>query len=369
MFTRISILTGGSSNTTAIASQRNITIKTTWEAGDLNSWWKISSDLQSLRPDLVWFNLGASVFGRSPLANLAGFLSPFMARSLGIPTVVTLHELVEQADLAGLKSPGGPLAPFGARLLTLGALQADVVCLTMKQHVDWLSKHHNGKKSIHIPIGAYYKPEILVRPADLPRELLFFTTLAPFKGLELLLQAFQQLQTTRPDLHLTIAGVPHARFPGYESELKLNFSHLSNLSWLGSVPEAQVRDLFQQAEIVCIPYTATTGSSSVLYQAAMWGRAIVASDLAETKAVARESNLEAAFFQSGSSSSLAAVLKELLDSPELQKEQVRRNFAAIQHHRPEEICRIYLQAFNLALETSNSPKRLAIPGLANRELS
>jgi len=179
--------------------------------------------------------------------------------------------------------------------------------------------HHGSRQNVHIPIGAYYTPEML--PASPRRELLFFTTLAPFKGLEILLQAFQRLQVVYPDLQLTIAGAEHPRFRGYARKLGETFNTLNGVRWLGQVSESQIRVLFQQAQIVCIPYTASTGSSSVLYQAAAWGRCVVASDLPETRAGVRESGLNVAFFQNGSVNSLVDTLKTLLDSPGLQSVQ------------------------------------------------
>ena len=101
------------------------------------------------------------------------------------------------------------LAPLGARLLTYIATQADVVCLTMRHYANWLAAR--GVDCAHIPIGAYHEPELLNEP-DSP-ELLFFTTLAPFKGLELLIEAFTRLRNEVPRLRLTIAGTAHTRFP------------------------------------------------------------------------------------------------------------------------------------------------------------
>src|SRR6266511_6345653 len=125
------------------------------------------------------------------------------------PTVVTLHELVELADLRALKAPGGAFAPLGARVLTHIATQADVICLTMQHYADWLSKR--DVDCTYIPIGAYHQPELL--PATDDCELLFFTTLAPYKGLELLIEAFSNLLPEYPHLRLTVAGTSHARFP------------------------------------------------------------------------------------------------------------------------------------------------------------
>jgi glycosyltransferase involved in cell wall biosynthesis len=278
---------------------------------------------------------------------------------LDIPTVVTLHELVELSDLRILKAPGGPFAVHGARLLTHIGLQADVVCLTMQRYADWLAERQPDLHYLHIPIGAYRTPELL--PENNSQELLFFTTLAPFKGVEVLLEAFRALKSDYPDLQLTVAGVEHPRFPGYAKHLREQFKELTGVHWSGPVPEEQVRDLFRHAQIIALPYNASTGSSSVLYQAAMWGRSVVASDLAETQAVACESGLDITYFERGNAVSLTKALKTQLDSPILRHAQIQHNFSAIQRNRPEETCRAYLQAFNIALEARRSPKRIAIP--------
>lgn len=365
LFTQITVLTGRPKVFQPVQIPAPIQVEYTWEPEQMNTAWNVIRRLRKTKPDLVWFNLGASMFGRSPLANLSGFMTPTWARELGFPTVVTLHELVELADFQALNVPGGPLAPYGARLLTQIALQADVVCLTLRRYAEWLAAQRPSLRYAHIPIGAYHKPEILPEAADERnmRELLFFTTLAPFKGLEILLDAFQILRKNYPDLSLTIAGAQHARFPEYAYRLRQTVKNIPGIRWLGEVSEENVPDLFRCAQIVVLPYTASTGSSSVLYQAATWGRAIVASDLPETRAVAHESGLDINLFQCGNADSLAAQIKAQLDAPEQRRRQVEHNFAIIQRNRPEDICHAYLRAFNTALETRSSPKRISIPAL------
>jgi glycosyltransferase involved in cell wall biosynthesis len=234
------------------------------------------------------------------------------------------------------------------------ATRADVVCLTMQHYADWLSAR--GIDCIHIPIGAYQEPELLEETGNC--ELLFFTTLAPYKGLELLIAAFMQLRTEYPHLHLTIAGTAHTRFPEYGRELKSCFNGSHGIGWLGEVAEDQVKDLFRQAQIAVLPYTASTGSSSVLYQAATWGRAVVASDLNEHRRLALEANLQVRFFESGNLQSLCDSIRCLLDSPSLRHAQAQHNFNAIRHLRPKATAGRYIRAFNRALEKRQSPKRI-----------
>ncbi len=324
--------------------------------------WQIGSDipenLRRIRPDLVWFNLGVSVFGREPLANLSGFLSILRVKRSGIPTVVTLHELPELADLRALRAPGGFLAPYGARLLTHIATRGDVTCLTTRQYVDWLTRRGAASSLIHIPLGAYGRPDPLPE-TDSP-ELLLFTTLAPFKGVELLLQAYQELKSSHPGLRLTIAGAEHARFPGYIEQVRQAHRQVDGVRWLGQVPEAEIRGLFQRAQLVILPYLASTGSSSVLWQAATYGRAMVVSGLEDIRSTVDEGGLEVTFFEPGSAPGLAAAMRGMLASPECRRAQAQANLAALQRHRPQDTCRAYLRAFNLALEAQRSPKRIPL---------
>lgn len=326
-----------------------------WQPNSLNARQTILSRLKRLNPDLIWFNLGASIFGKSPLSNLSGLFTPVSAARL-FPTVATLHEVVELADLRALNAPGGFLAPLGARLLTTIATQADVVCLTMQHYADWLTAR--GVECAHIPIGAYHEPELLNESDSC--ELLFFTTLAPYKGLELLIKAFTQLRSEYAHLRLTIAGTAHARFPNYAHDLKTHFNGTHGIQWLGQVSEDDVKGLFRQAQIVILPYAASTGSSSVLYQAATWGRAIVASDLPEIRKLTFENNLRVEFFESSNVEKLCDSIRHLLDSQLLRHEQTQHNFNSIQSLRPKATCHRYIQAFNRALEKRQSAKRIPL---------
>lgn len=359
LFGRITVLTGAASSSLPGGLPSNIHVERVWLSERLDSSWKIAARLKQLKPDLVWFNLGASTFGRSPLANLSGFFGPILVQRLGFPTVVTLHELPDLTNLSALNAPGGPFARMGARFLTRIAVQADVVCLTMQRYVDWLSARQPDLQCVHIPIGAYHPPEIL--PESDSEELLFFSLLAPFKGLEILLEAFQSLRGASPNLRLTVAGAEHPRFPGYARELHDRFGARDGIHWRGEVSEDNIRELFGRARIIVLPYIASTGSSSVLFQAATWGRPVVASDLAEIHNALDDSGLQVDFFRGGDPASLADALRSLLDTPPRRRRQVEHNFDVIRRIPPEQTCHAYLHAFNLALEGRRSAKRLAIP--------
>lgn len=363
-FSRVTVL-AGAPNGAEHPNHLGLTeIEYCWGPGQLNARQTILSRLKRLSPDLVWFNLGASIFGKSPWVNVSGLMTPMFAQRMGVPTVVTLHELVELADLRALDAPGGPFASWGARLLTSITTRADVICLTMRHYADWLMMR--GLDCAHIPIGAYHEPKLLDETGS--EELLFFTTLAPFKGLELLLEAFRILRTEYPSLRLAIAGTEHTRFQNYARNLKARFNGMEGVRWLGQVMEDDVTDLFRRAQIVVLPYTASTGSSSVLYQAATWGRAVVASDLSEIRSLAEESGLRVEFFANGDVQSLCKAVRVLLNSPAMRRTQAGHNFDCIQRTRPEKTCKQYIRAFNRALRKRHSPKQIMVPNV-NTELA
>jgi len=355
LFSQLTILAGAGHNGQRPNHLGLTEIDYCWQPDSFNARQTILSRVKRLNPDLIWFNLGASIFGKSPLANLSGLFTPMSAARL-FPTVVTLHEVVELADLRALNAPGGAFAPLGARLLTGIATQADVICLTMQHYTDWLSAR--GVDCIHIPIGAYHEPELLKETESC--ELLFFTTLAPYKGLELLIEAFTVLRANYPHLRLMIAGTAHARFPNYARELKTRFNGTRGIQWLGQVSEDEVKNLFQRAQLVILPYAASTGSSSVLYQAATWGRAVVASDLREIRKLTLENDLQVKFFKSNNMESLCDSIRLLLNSPSLRRSQAQHNFNSIQHLRPKATCHRYIKAFNRALEKRQSTKRIPL---------
>jgi glycosyltransferase involved in cell wall biosynthesis len=361
-FDRITVLAGrqpGQNEAQNVPNSPSLMVDYAWQGDHLDAGPGILNALHRLNPDLVWYNLGNSVFGRSPLANLSGFWSLGQVKRARIPVVVTLHEMAELADLKTLGAPGGPLARLGARLFTHLSTQADVVCFTMRRYMDWLSARKPDQKSVYIPLGTYQEPERLPE-SEIP-ELLFFNTLAPYKGLEVLLAAYSLLLPHYPALGLTIAGAEHPRFPGYSQSLQRQYAGLPGIRWLGQVPENSLRELFSRAQIVVLPYTASTGSSSVLYRAAIWGRAMVASDLYETRSVAAERGLEVEFFNNRDAAGLARAIQNLLDAPDVRRAQAAHNYAAIQRGPLEGTCYLYLQAFNQALALRHKLERIDIP--------
>src|SRR3981081_4839116 len=90
-----------------------------WSFDDPGSSVRLLRAFRELKPDVVWFNLLFSTFGRNPLIAFSGLMTPLLARLSGCYTHVTLHHLMDTVDLkdAAVRFPPTyPLAgAFGTR--------------------------------------------------------------------------------------------------------------------------------------------------------------------------------------------------------------------------------------------------------------
>ena len=111
-----------------------------------------------------------------------------------------------------------------------------------------------------IPHGAFdYLTAI--PPAELPPELavkdsgpvvLFFGLLRPYKGVDLLLQAWSQLARQHPDAQLWIVGHPRVALGPLEAAAPANVRFLPRF-----VSDAELAACFRRADLVVLPYRRT----------------------------------------------------------------------------------------------------------------
>jgi glycosyltransferase involved in cell wall biosynthesis len=324
-----------------------------WSRDDLLAAARLARQLYQERPDIAWFNLGYTVFGASRPVNFLGLLTPFIAGRLGVPLVTTLHQIFEVTPPGSVGAKNGHLTALGAHAATRLLLRAGTVCVTLGRYKHALQYIYGARNVHHIPHGAYVSPEALPHPGTPPEDILFFGSLAPFKGLGTLLEAFERLRRRRPQVTLTIAGNDHPRFPGYLETLRgaahrRNGAGPSGVRWLGALPEDDLRSLFGQARVVALPYLATTGASSVLYRAVAYGRPVVASDLADLRAATDEERLMIDYVPPADAGALADALEAQLADPQRQAAIAQHNLLAMGRMTIEHTCARYLDVFQQA---------------------
>jgi len=302
-----------------------------WDRDDLRASFHLLQALAHHRPEVVWFNAGMTMFGQSRVANFLGLLTPLWTRRLGVPVVTTLHEIVETARLRNLGLQNGRVTHWGAQTATHSILQSNAVCVTLRHYAQLLQIHYGARRVHYFPHGAFTPIEALPRSATAPPcDLLFFASIAPHRGLAILIEAFQQVRQALPAATLTIAGGEHPRYPGYAEHLRASLTDHTGLQWMGLQTEAELRQRFSEARLIVLPYLATSGSSSVINRAAALGRPIIASDLPETRLSAEDVNLQVNYVPAGQAPPLAQKIIDLLTHPEQGEAQAQHNLHSMQ---------------------------------------
>lgn len=299
------------------------------------------------RPDVVWFNIGLTTFGKSRLHNFFGMALPMLARAANFPAVVTLHEILEASDLRALGAVNGHITHWGGRAATRLLLQADTVCVTLQSYERLVRQHYGARNVVHLPHGAFDDPRFT--PLSGEKRILIFGTFGPYKGLPELIDIFRRLRQADSTVALTVAGSDHPRFPGYLNRIRAGANGLPGLDWQMNLPEDEIPAAFARACVVALPSTATTGASSVVHRAASHGRPVVAFDLPDLRAVSAEENLHIEFVPLGDADEFAARLRNMLDDPAQCEAIGRANVAAMQTMTLDATCRRYVQLFDDAL--------------------
>jgi glycosyltransferase involved in cell wall biosynthesis len=323
------------------------TIRRVWERDSAMALLRILRAVREWQPDAVWFNLGLSVFGRTRFHNFKGLLAPMLTARSGLPTIVTLHEIFEAVNLRALGAMNGRITHWGGALAMRSLLQADTLCLTLSSYVRVMRQNYGARNVVHMPHGAFDTPHFTELPPT--NRILIFGTFAPYKGLTELISIYRTLRQTDPTLTLTVAGNDHPRFPGYLAQTCAQTGAIPGIEWRMNVPEAELPALFQSASVVALPYTATTGASSVAHRAATHGRPVVTYALPDLQEVADEEGLRVEFVPVGDRTAFAERLQSLLNDRARCAAIGRANVAAIQPHTLEAMCKRYIDVFEGAI--------------------
>src|SRR5439155_29040 len=91
------------------------------------------------------------------------------------------------------------------------------------------------------------------------RTILFFGYIGPYKGVELLVDAFQRLASTDPRWRLVIAGKPKKGDEKYFAEIQRaierDVSRWRVLQRIGFIPDEETEWYFKAADVLVLPYT------------------------------------------------------------------------------------------------------------------
>jgi glycosyltransferase involved in cell wall biosynthesis len=321
-----------------------------WSFDHPGSVLRLLKTLQQLKPDVVWFNLLFSTFGRNPLVAFSGLMTPLLARLSGRYTHVTLHHLMDTVELkdAGVRHEG--LYRFAGAVATRMLLLSNSVSVLMPGYRKILNDKYGGD-NVHVRAHGILarRPEFpdFARRGNPIHRILAFGKWGTYKRLELMIEAFNQIAERLPEAKLVVAGGDHPQARGYTESVRRKCAGNARIEFRGYVPEDALADLFQSSTVAVMPYSSSTGCSGVAHLACAYGVPIVSADLPDFRQTAQGEELALQFYPPGNAQGLADCLLDLLQNPEQQQRMATQNFAAALRMTMPNVVQKYLRHFEL----------------------
>jgi glycosyltransferase involved in cell wall biosynthesis len=154
--------------------------------------------------------------------------------------------------------------------------------------------------------------------------ILFFGRIAPYKGLECLVEAFHRLARGDANCRLIIAGEPMKGFESYMDDIRRGIAGGGGadriLCRLEFIPDGETEVYFKAADVLVLPYRAIF-ESGVLFLAYRFGLPVIASDVGSFREELTNSGA-GLLFEPGNSAALAANLDAFFKS-ELYKDRTK----------------------------------------------
>lgn len=324
-----------------------------WSFDDPRSSMRIIGAVNRLKPDVVWFNLLFSTFGRRPMVAFGGLMTPLLARLSGRYTHVTLHHLMDTVDLkdAGIRHEW--LYRSAGAVATRMVLLANSVSVLMPGYRKILNDKY-GRDNVHLRSHG-----ILARLPEFPdfsrrgnpHRILAFGKWGTYKRLELMIEAFRLLSKKMPEAKLVIAGGDHPQASGYTDSIRRQCARDPKIEFCGYVPEEDLENLFQGSCVAVMPYSSSTGSSGVAHLACAYGVPIVCADLADFRQMAQGEEIAIDFYPPGNAQGLADCLETLLQDQSRQQIMAAQNFSAALRMTMPNVVQKYLRQFELQQRT------------------
>ncbi|WP_397302642.1 glycosyltransferase [Nonlabens ulvanivorans] len=353
--TEIVLLTDKTEDAKDLSFEANgcmISVKECWS---FNSYWNIknvTAAINETQPDNILFNLQFMKFGDKKVAAALGLMLPLICKIKKIPTIVLLHNILEEVDLgsAGFTNNKILTTLYGmvGTMLTKLILQADIVAVTMNKYVKILEKKYNAKNVVLIPHGTFEvateEPSYTI--PDGPLQVMTFGKFGTYKKVESMIEAVELVRKrTSLNIEIVIAGTDNPNVPGYLDQVKKQYANVSQLRFTGYVEEVEVPVLFNESAVVVFPYTSTTGSSGVLHQAGSYGKAVVMPDLGDLALLTQDEGYRGEFFDPTSVESLALSIEAILTNEAHRIAIAKANFKAATSHPMSRIAEMYLTTF------------------------
>ncbi|WP_036841518.1 glycosyltransferase [Polaribacter sp. Hel_I_88] len=335
-----------------------ITVKECWKFNSYKNIINVTKAINETKPDSVLFNLQFMKFGDKKVAAALGLALPLICKIKRIPTIVLLHNILEQVDLESAGFTSNKIAQkiynFIGTSLTKLILKADLVAVTMDKYVTTLQEKYKVDNVKMIPHGTF---EIPAEPSHtLPEgalKIMTFGKFGTYKKVENMIEAVEKVRKSSGlDLEIVIAGTDNPNVPGYLKSVQEKYKNVPQITFTGYVEENQVETIFNESAVVVFPYTSTTGSSGVLHQAGSYGKAVVMPNLGDLATLIKDEGYRGEFFEPESVASLANAIEAIVTNNQHRIQLEVANYKAATAYPMERITNMYLNEFE-SISTKN----------------
>ncbi len=333
-----------------------IVVKNCWKFNSYKNIFSINRAVKETKPDAVLFNLQFLKFGDKKIPAALGLLTPYMCKLKNIPTIVLLHNILEQVDLnsAGFTKNKLLQKAYGliGTILTKFLLSADLVALTIQKFVNTLKDKYKTDKVVLVPHGTF---EMIEEPdyalPSGPKQVMAFGKFGTYKKVEVMIEAVEEVRkNTSEDLEIVVAGTDSPNTPGYIDSMKEKYKNVPGLRFTGYVAEEDVPIIFNESTVVVFPYTSTTGSSGVLHQAGSYGKAVIMPNLGDLTDLIEDEGYRGEYFEADDVGSLAKAIKKVVENDSYRLELAKANYKAAASLPMSEIAEMYLKHFETIQE-------------------
>jgi len=321
-----------------------------WSFDDPSTLFRLLQTIQKVKPDVVWFNLLFSTFGRNPIVAFSGLMTPLLARLTGRYTHVTLHHLMDTVELKDVGVRHESLYRAAGAVATRMILLSNSVSVLMPGYRKILNDKY-GRDNVHLRAHGLLarRPEFpdFSRRGNPAHHILAFGKWGTYKRLELMTEAFSLLSARMPESKLVIAGGDHPQASGYIDSMKRQHANNPQIEFRGYIPESELADLFQSSSVAVMPYSSSTGCSGVAHLACAFGVPIISADLSDFRQMAQSEELAIDFYPPGKAQGLADCLYGLLNDSDKQVSMATQNFSAALRMTMPNVVQKYLRHFEL----------------------
>ena len=284
-----------------IAGLQEANIAQCWSQNSLYPF-QIATQAVKDRMDIVHLQHEINMYGGPATAILFPILV-LLLRLLRRKVIVTIHAIVPRKEI-----DSSFLETFSGVKSKLMVAIAKAALFYINSATCWLSHfvivHSNGLKSTLVSDYRVREEKVVVIPHGVPvqdlsqraeevdpvwwnkikdrKVILCFGYIVKRKGLEYLIDAFEQVSKTHPDYVLAIAGGSLPGHEDYVKRLKRSVREkglLEQIVFTSFVKEAELQQLLAKSEFVVLPAIYSVSASGPLAQAISFHKPVIATEL------------------------------------------------------------------------------------------